>query len=130
MNDIKLTYNLQKDIDSGAIKVYSPNNINDLFKTYAHLEATARLHGFNPLEACDSLMSMYRMNYCRDENNVDRAWCFDVVKKWEDYYSVMKNKKKYKCKECGWKGKITEMEEGIIAEHCCPECNEEFDLTS
>ena len=125
----KLTYDLQKDIDSGAIKVYSPNDINYVFKDYAHLEQTSRLHGYNALEGAKSMMSMYKLNYCRNENDPNRQWCFEAVKKWETYYSVMKSNKKYKCKECGWKGKISEMNDGIWEEYCCPNCDEDFNIS-
>lgn len=124
---ITLTYNLQKDIDSGAILIYSPNDMNDKFDSYAQVEATAKLHGFNVLEACNSLMIMYGLNYCKIGR--DRAWCNDVVDKWNAYYMVLKSKKKYKCKECGWKGKIIEMGEGIMSEYGCPNCDEDFDIS-
>jgi hypothetical protein len=128
MKENKLTYNLEYDINSGAIEVYSPNFIHSRFKSYSHLEATARMHGYNVLEACNSMMIMYSMNYCKDINDEGRKWCFEVVEKWRQYYLVMKSKKKYKCKECGWKGKITDMEDGIINDYSCPDCGEDFNL--
>jgi hypothetical protein len=124
-----LKYDLKKDFESGEIEVYSPNDINDRFKSYSHLEGTARLHGFNVLEAANSMMNMYRLNYCNKGRESDRKKPFEVVEKWQKYYLVMKDKKTHKCNECGWKGKIKDMGEGISHEYSCPECNEDFDLS-
>lgn len=128
METLKLTYNLEKDVNSGAIKVYSPNDINDLFKDYDRLKRTASMHSFSPLEAANSMMSMYRMNYCKSGREEDRASSFDAVKRWDEYYATLKSKKKYTCKECGWKGKITDMADGIDEEFSCPTCNEDFKM--
>lgn len=121
----KITYNLEKDINSGAIEVYSSNSINWKYETFDDLERTSRLHSMNTLEAANSMMQMYSMNYSRRSELARNR-----VNKWNEYYDTMKSKKKYKCKECGWKGKITEMSDGIDHEHCCPECNEDFDLSA
>jgi hypothetical protein len=129
MEAIKLTYNLEKDVNSGAIKVYSPNHINDFFKNYNHLVLTASMHSFSPLEAANSMMSMYRMNYCKPGREEDRPESFDAVNKWNEYYAILKSRKKYKCKECGWKGKIIEMDDGIEEEFCCPNCREDFKMS-
>ena len=93
METLKLTYNLEKDVNSGAIKVYSPNDINDLFKDYDRLRRTASMHSFSPLEAANSMMSMYRMNYCKLGREEDRASSFDAVKRWSEYYVTLKSKK-------------------------------------
>lgn len=120
----KFSYNLEKDITEGLIEVYSPNFINSKFDSYEHLKATAALHSMNPLEAANNMMSMYRLNYSRN-NEIAR----ERVEKWNAYYAVLKSRKKYKCKECGWKGKITEMALGIWEEHACPNCDQDLDLS-
>lgn len=123
MENNSYSYNLEKDIDNGLIEVYSPNYLNDKFTSYQDLKSTARLHAMNPLEAANNMMSMYSFNYARRNPQAKER-----VNKWSAYYSTVKDKKKYKCSECGWKGKITEMADGIWHDNSCPECNNDFDL--
>jgi predicted RNA-binding Zn-ribbon protein involved in translation (DUF1610 family) len=121
---MELTYNLEKDINSGAIEVYAPNWVDRKFKTYDDLHRTAKMHGMNTLAAANNMMSMYKLNYLNKNEKSN-----EIIRKWEAYYSVVKSNKKHKCKECGWKGMISQMNEGIDSEYSCPECDEDFDLS-
>lgn len=122
---VKLTYDLQNDMDSGAIEVYSPNGINRKINSYQELVDTGRFHGFNPWACAKSLMSMYALNYDRPEKPIAQ----ERLAKWRKYIEVVDSKKKYKCGECGWIGKVSEMGDGLHTEFSCPNCTEDFDLS-
>lgn len=76
------TYNLEKDINSGAIEVYSPNRVNDKFENYQSLFDTSRLHGVNPLKGAKSMMSMYSLNYAGKDHYPEAQKRIDA---WNEY---------------------------------------------
>lgn len=81
-----LTYNLEKDMNSGAIEVHSPNFVNDRFNDYEHLMSTAKMQGVKPLKCAKSMMSMYKLNYGGKEHYPEAK---KRISAWESY---IKNK--------------------------------------
>lgn len=125
---MKITYNLEKDINSGAIEIYSPNGFNLKIRDYENLKQTASFHSTNPLSCAEFLMNMYALNYGYSYGS---KIANERLNKWGKYLSVIKNKKMYKCKECGWKGRESEMELSNIPDwiYECPNCRNEFNLS-
>ena len=127
---IKLTYNLQKDVESGAIKIYCPNTYGRPPDTWESIVINAKFHGYTELAYCINTMSMWHMNYgsfCGKTGD-ERKWVDEHYKFVSEYLEALKDKRKYKCKECGWRGKRSEMPEGIFTDYACPQCNSDWDL--
>lgn len=82
MSEIKFTYNLEKDINSGAIEVYTPNLVNDRIMNFESLKGTASLHGMTPLKGAKAMMKMYDMNYGNKEHYPQAQ---ERIDKWKNY---------------------------------------------
>jgi hypothetical protein len=117
----KLTYNLEKDMESGEIEIYSSNSKTKPPYTFEGLLNLANLHSTSALQAAHSSMTYYKFNYLNTEEERAENPRYAMVKKWEQYYETIKSNKRYKC-SCGWKGKEIETQENHFGECICPDC--------